>query len=276
MHEKPIPVEAETTMQRAAGRSHFQIQRDVIYALLLLELSSRFGKSRGGFFWAMVEPVAHLLVPVLIFTFIRVRLIPGVEYPVFLVYGFLPFLLFKVICLQIVNGMNAAKGLLAYRQVLLMDVFIAKAIAYAVIQAIVFTIVLTALALFGFEVLPPRPVEFAAVLALTVIFAFGLGLILAAITSLVPDARSMVSIMFMPLYFVSGILFPVTRFPDEWMRIMAINPVLHLVELSRSMGVESYEPFKYLSLAYPVTLAFTLTIIGLMLYRLRYLARVTS
>ncbi len=263
-------------MDRTTTRSHFQIQRDVIYALLLRELSSRFGKSRGGFFWAMIEPVAHLLVPVLIFTFIRVRLIPGVEYPVFLVYGFLPFLLFKVICLQIVNGMNAAKGLLAYRQVLLMDVFIAKAIAYAVIQAIVFTIVLTALALFGFEVLPPRPVEFAAVLALTVIFAFGLGLVLAAITSLVPDARSMVSIMFMPLYFVSGILFPVTRFPDEWMRIMAINPVLHLVELSRSMGVESYDPFKYLSLAYPVTLAFTLTIIGLMLYRLRYLARVTS
>ena len=57
---------------------------------------------------------------------------------------------------------------------------------------------------------------------------------------------------------------------------MAINPVLHVVELTRSMGVEGYEPFKYLSLAYPVTLAFTLTAIGLMLYRLRYLAKVTS
>ena len=262
-------------MHRTNARSHFQIQRDVIYALLLRELSSRFGKSRGGFFWVMVEPVAHLLVPVFIFTFIRQRLVPGVEYPVFLVYGFLPFLLFKVICLQMVNGVNAVKGLLAYRQVLLMDVFIAKAMAYAVIQAIVFAIVLTGLAMFGFEVLPPRPVEFAAILALTVMFGFGLGLVLAAVTSLVPDARSVVSIMFMPLYFISGILFPVTRFPDEWMRVLAINPVLHLVELSRSMGVEGYESFKYLSLVYPVTLAFTLTVIGLMLYRLRYLARVT-
>ena len=262
-------------MQNSIRRSHFQIQRDVIYALLLRELSSRFGKSRGGFFWALVEPVAHLLVPVFVFAFIRQRLLPGVEYPVFLVYGFLPFLLFKSICLQMVNGINATKGLLAYRQVLLLDVFIAKAIAHAVIQAIVFTIVLTGLAMFGFEVLPPRPVEFAAVLALTVMFAFGLGMVLAAVTSLVPDARSLVSIMFMPLYFISGILFPVTRFPDEWMRLLAINPVLHLVELSRSMGVEGDEPFKYLSLAYPVTLAVTLTIIGLMLYRLRFLARVT-
>jgi capsular polysaccharide transport system permease protein len=263
-------------MHQTNARSHFQIQRDVIYALLLRELSSSFGKSRSGFFWAMVEPVAHLLVPVLIFSFIRVRLIPGVEYPVFLVYGFLPFLLFKVICLQMVNGLNAAKGLLAYRQVLLMDVFIAKAIAYAVIQAIVFAIVLTGLAMFGFEVLPPRPVEFVAVLALTVIFAFGLGLVLAAVTSLVPDARAMVSIMFMPLYFISGILFPVTRFPDEWVRWMAINPILHFAELSRAASLDGYDPMKYTSIAYPVALALVLTIVGLMLYRLRYLARVTQ
>jgi capsular polysaccharide transport system permease protein len=118
-------------------------------------------------------------------------------------------------------------------------------------------------------------VELAAVLALTVMFGYGLGLVLAAVTSLIPDARSLVTIMFMPLYFISGILFPVTRFPDEWMQVLAINPVLHLVELTRLMGVEGYEPFKYLSLMYPVALAFTLTAIGLMLYRLRFLARVT-
>lgn len=263
-------------MNRAATRTHLQIQRDVIYALLLREISSQFGKSRGGFFWVLVEPVAHLLVPILIFGFIRQRLMPGVEYPVFLVYGFLPFLLFKGICLQIVDGTNAGQGLLSYRQVLLMDVFIAKALALCVIQSVVFIIVLTGLAMFGYDVLPPRPVELGAVLALTAVLAFGLGLLFAAIASIVPDARAVIRVMFMPLYFVSGILFPVTRFPDQWVQVMAVNPVLHLVELTRVMGVERYEPMKYLSVAYPVALAIGATIIGLMLYRLRYLARVTS
>src|SRR5690554_7970604 len=94
-------------------RSPYRIQRDVLYALLLLELSSRFGKSRGGFLWVLVEPIAHLLVPILIFTYIRARAVPGVEYPVFLVYNFLPFLLFKAICLQIIDGTNANQGLLS-------------------------------------------------------------------------------------------------------------------------------------------------------------------
>lgn len=263
-------------MPRTRTRSQFQIQRDVIYALLLRELSSRFGKSRGGFLWVLVEPIAHLLVPVIMFGFIRHRMLPGIEYPVFLVYGFLPFLFFKAICMQIINGVNAGKGLLSYRQVLLMDVFIAKALAYSVIQAIVFTIVLTGLGMFDYAVLPPRPVELAGLLALTAMFGFGLGVVLAAVVSLIPDARPVIQVMFMPLYFISGILFPVTRFSDQWVQWLALNPILHLVELSRVMAVPGYEPMRYTNLLYPLGLALVLTVVGLMLYRLRYLARVTQ
>lgn len=263
-------------MQQTATRSHFQIQRDVIYALLVRELSSRFGRSRGGFIWVMVEPIAHILVPVITFGFIRQRMLPGVEYPIFLIYGFIPFLLFKSISLQIIDGVNAAKGLLAYRQVLLMDVFIARALAYTVIQSIVYVIVFSGLALLGFDVLPAHPVEFAGVIALTVVFSFGLGVVFAALASVVPDSRSVIRVIFMPLYFISGILFPVTRFPDSWVKLMAINPVLHLVELSRSMALDGYVPMKYTSIAYPVALALGLTLVGLMLYRLRYLTKVTQ
>ena len=257
-------------------RSPFQIQRDVIYALLLRELAARFGKSRGGYLWVLVEPMAHLLIPIMIFGFLRERMLPGVEYPVFLVYGFLPFLLFKAICLQIVNGVQSNQGLLSYRQVFLLDVFVAKALAYSAIEAIVFLIVLAGLAMLGFSVLPARPAELGVVLVLTVGMAFGLGLLFAALASLIPDMRSVVKVIFLPLYFISGILFPVTRFPDDWVQWMAINPVLHLVELTRLSGLEEYRPMPYLSLEYPVALTLVTIVIGLMLYRLRTLARVTG
>ena len=263
-------------MQPNTARSHFQIQRDVIYALLVRELSSRFGKSRGGFIWVLVEPVAHLLVPVFVIGFIKQRIVPGVEFPVYLVYGFLPFLFFKSICLQIVDGVNSAQGLMSYRPVWLMDVFVAKALAFAVIELVVFVVVLTGLGMLGFDVLPARPLELAAVLLLSASLAFGLGVIFAAITSLIPDMRSVIRILFMPLYFASGILFPVTRFPDDWVQLLAFNPVLHLVELTRAMALSGYEPMKYTTALYPVALALGSTVVGLMLYRLRYLAKVTQ
>lgn len=257
-------------------RTAFQIQRDVIYALLLREVGSRFGKSRVGFLWVMAEPVAHLVFPILIFGFLLDRVMPGgVDYPIFLVYGFLPFLFFKTICLQTMDGVSTNRGLLSYRQITLMDVFVAKALAYCAIESMVFAIVLAGLAILEFQVLPAYPIEFAGALVLTVTLAFGLGLLFAATASVVPDSKSIFRILFLPLYFASGVLFPVTRFPDEWVDLLALNPVLHLLELSRYAAIEHYEPIRQLNVLYPTSLALITNLMGLAMYRLRYLSRVT-
>jgi len=257
------------------ARTAFQIQRDVIYALLLREMASRFGKTRVGFFWVLLEPVAHLVFPIFMFSYIRHRIVPGIDYPVFLAYGFLPFLMFKAICLQTMDGTRTNRGLLAYRQILLMDVFVAKMLAHCVIQAIVFLVVLTGLAMLGFDVLPPFPLEFGAALVLAIALAFGLGMLFAALTSVAPDARAIIRILFMPLYFASGILFPITRFSNEIVDWLALNPVLHLVELTRLYAVEGYEPMRQLNVMYPLSLALVSLFGGLALYRLRFLSRVT-
>jgi capsular polysaccharide transport system permease protein len=257
-------------------RSGFQIQRDVVYALVLREVGSRFGKSRVGFLWVLIEPVAHLVFPVVLFGFILERALPGLEYPVFLVYGFLPFLLFKTICMQTMDGVSANRGLLSYRQVLLMDVFVAKVVAHCAIEAIVFGVVLTGLAMFDQHVLPPAPIEFAGTLLLSVALGFGLGLLFAALSSIVPDARSVIRILFVPLYFLSSVLFPISRFPDRWIDVLAWNPVLHLVEMSRGAAVDYYRPMHQLSVLYPLSIAAVSLFLGLAMYRLRYLSRVTT
>jgi len=256
-------------------RTAFQIQRDVIYALLLRELIARFGKSRVGLMWVLIEPVAHLVFPILIFGFVRERVVPGIEYPVFLAYGFLPFLLFKTICLQTMDGTAASRGVLSYRQVLLMDVFVAKMLAYCAIESVVFITVLSGLAMFGFDVLPQHPVELAGTLVLTVLLAFGLGMLFAAMSSVVPDAKSVIRVLFIPLYFLSGVLFPLSRLKEEWVDWIALNPVAHLVDMSRLAGVAHHEPMRQLSIGYPLALAVITLFIGLALYRLRYLSRVT-
>ena len=257
-------------------RSSFQIQRDVIYALVLREVGARLGKSRVGLLWVMIEPVAHLLFPVILFGVFLERTLPGgVKYPVFLVYGFLPFLLFKTICLQTMEGVSANKALLSYRQITLMDVFVARVIANCAIEAMVFGIVLFGLGMFEFDVLPSYPIEFVGALALTVAVAFGLGLLFAAIGSMIPDAKSLIRVLFIPLYFASGVLFPITRFPDSLVDPLSLNPVLHLVELSRSAAIEQYQPMHQMNALYPLALALTANFLGLAMYRLRYLSRVT-
>jgi capsular polysaccharide transport system permease protein len=257
-------------------RTPLQIQRDVIYALLLREVGSRVGRTRVGLFWALLEPAAHVAIPVALFGLLLGRSWLGVEYPVLLVYGLMPFVLFKTICLQTMEGTATSRALLSYRQVLLMDVFIARALACCAIEAVVFALILAALAMLGYDVLAARPLELAATLALTVVLAFGLGLLFAALASFMPDAKAVIRLLFAPLYLASGVLFPVSRLPDAWVQWLAFNPVLHLVELARVGGLEHYVPMRYLSTGFPVALALGAVFAGLALYRLRQLARVTA
>ena len=53
------PREKLASCMSSGARTSFQIQRDVVYALLLREIASRFGKSRVGFLWVLLEPIAH-------------------------------------------------------------------------------------------------------------------------------------------------------------------------------------------------------------------------
>ncbi len=262
--------------QAAPARNAVQIQRDVIYALLLREVGSRLGKSRVGLIWVLIEPVAHLVFPIVMFGFVLQRAVSGLEYPVFLVYGFIPFLLFKTICIQTMDGTSANRGLLSYRQVLLMDVFVAKVLATCAIETIVFSVVLVGLSMFDQHVLPPAPIALLATLLLTVGLAFSLGLLFAALCSVVPDAKALIRTLFIPLYFVSGVLFPISRFPDVWVDYFALNPVLHVVEMSRAAAVAHYEPMRQLNIMYPLSLTAVALFFGLAMYRLRYLSRVTT
>lgn len=256
-------------------RSPFRIQRDVIYALVLREMGAQFGRSRVGLLWTLLEPVAHLLYPILLFGFALERTLTGIDYPVFLIYGFLPFQLFRKVCMQTMDGTNANRGLLSYRQVMLMDVFIARLLTVCAIEAMVFGTVIAGLGLWGLNAVPVRPLELAGVLALTLTMAFGLGLLFAALVSVMPDSKAFLRVLFIPLYFLSGVLFPVSRFPDEWVQLLALNPVLHLVELTRAAAVAHYEPMRHVSVVYPLGVAMLSLCVGLALYRLRILSRVT-
>lgn len=264
-------------MQPIEIRAPYQIQKDVLYALLLREFSARFGKSRVGFFWALIEPIAHVAFPVIMFGFVIDRHVTGYEYPVFLLYGLLPYFLFRAISMQTMDGVNTSRGLLSYRPVHLIDVLFTKAIFTLALEAALFLVIGVGLTIFGgYDLVPGRPIEWMLLLGGVSAFALGFGMVLAAIASFIPDARAVIKVLFLPLYFASGVVFPVGRFPPEVTGILAWNPVLHWVEASRELGLPKYEAMKELSYGMIFFSAAISLFIGLALYRLRRLSRVTT
>jgi capsular polysaccharide transport system permease protein len=264
-------------MQPIEIRSPYQVQKDVLYALLLREFSARFGRSRVGFFWVLIEPIAHVAFPVAMFGFVIDRHVTGYEYPVFLLYGLLPYFLFRSICIQTMEGVNTSRGLLSYRPVHLIDVIFTKAVFTLGLESMLFGIIALVLSIFfGYHLMPGQPVEWLGLMAGIVIFGLGMGMIFAAVVSLIPDARSVIRVLFMPLYLASGIILPVSRFPPDIVEILAWNPLLHWVEASRDLGLAHYRPMQQLSYEVVFFTAAGTLFIGLALYRLRRLNRVTT
>jgi capsular polysaccharide transport system permease protein len=263
-------------MQPIDLRSPYQIQKDVLYALLLREFSARFGRSRVGFFWVLIEPIAHVAFPVAMFGFVLDRHVTGYEYPVFLLYGLLPYFLFRSICMQTMEGVNASRGLLSYRPVHLIDLIFTKAIFTLALESTLFLIIGLVLTFFGYDLVPALPIEWIGLMLGVSMFALGLGMIFAAISSFIPDARSVIRVSFLPLYLLSGVILPVSRFPPEWVDILATNPLLHWIEASRQFGLMHYRPIDQLSYEVVFFSVFVTMFFGLALYRLRHLSRVTA
>ena len=121
-------------------RTPWEIQRSVIYALLIRELKTRMGGKWLGAFWAFGQPLAHVMFMDFMLETVRGRVMANVDFSVFLVTGVIPFALFKNLSLRLMGAVEANRGLFAYRQVKPMDAFLSRALLEIVISATVFVL----------------------------------------------------------------------------------------------------------------------------------------
>lgn len=106
-----------------------------------------------------------------------------------------------------------------------------------------------------------------AVSASLVALGGSLGLVLAVLTFDRPKVRSMVGLIFLPLYICSGVIFAVHNLPSEFREYLLWNPILHLIELSRGYFIPNYKPLDGTNLRYPLAITLVLSALGLSLYR---------
>lgn len=255
----------------AQQRSPWTIQKSVVSALILRELKTRFGANRLGYIWVPLEPALHLVFLIVVFTFVRQRVRPGVEFPVFLVVGVIAFLLFRNIALRTMESAESNKALFAYRQIKPMDTFIARVIFESALSIVVAVMTLFFLGVFGYSVLPASPLEFFGLHVLIVLFSLGLGSTLCVLVDVLPETRLFVRIIFMPLYLISGIVFPLSMVPPSLLPWLMWNPMLHFIELARGMFFPDYPILPGVSLPFVLIVTFVSLYIGLRLYFARRL-----
>jgi len=253
-------------------RQSFKIFQAVVFSLVLREVRGRFSKNRLGAFWFVFEPLAHIAVLMTIYTVIKGRIIPGMDVAEFLATGIVPFLLFKNISLKGMEAVSANQGLFAYRQIKPFDCIVARAIVEFSMMTCVYVLLLFILKMWGgAEISIAHPLEWIAMMVCGIALSFGLGLIFCVIGEAMPEIKTFIRLLFLPLYFLSGIIIPIWHLQPSILKWMTWNPFLHIIDSLRAAVFEYYPENLFIIPNYAIAVSLVTLFLGVALYRARRL-----
>ncbi|HSQ91006.1 MAG TPA: hypothetical protein VLM19_02395, partial [Nitrospiraceae bacterium] len=123
-------------------------------ALFLREAVARLSAGRAAWVWILLEPVVHLVFIIVLFGFVLQRVVPGIDFSLFIATGILGFILAKNTATRSKEAINANDTLFTYRQVFPVDTVLVRAALEGLLFLITALFLFTGLGLFGYEVFP--------------------------------------------------------------------------------------------------------------------------
>lgn len=244
------------------ARRHKSVR--TIIALMLREMSTSYGRSAGGYLWAVLEPIGVIVILSFGFSLLLRAPAVGDNFPLFYASGYLPFALYLNVSNKVATSIRFSKPLLAYPAVTFMDAILARLLLESLTQVMVFAVVVTGIHL----IFDLRSAIDVPVLVLALALAAGLGLGIGALNCYLMNTfgvwERVWSIINRPMFLLSGVFFTYEAMPAFARDYLWFNPVLQVVGLTRDGIFVTYDA-GYVSVAYIAGIAMVCGVFGLLL-----------
>lgn len=237
----------------------------VLTAMMLRETKTRFGRSKFGYVWALIEPAAYVCIFVVVRNVSQEHIPFGQDLALFVVSGMLTFRMFSAIATRGLSAITANKALLAYPPVKPLDVIAARVVLETLTMYVIWVIFLCILSLAAEHKVIVNYARFAEAMAGLTFLSIAVGTFNGALSVILPSWERVWSIVRLPLLLLSGIFYVPVQMPPLIQSVIAWNPVLHCVEWIRTGTYMTYEPM--LSIPYVLTFGGVALCLGLILER---------
>ena len=222
-----------------------RIQMNVLGALMMRDLHTRFGRQNLGFVWLFVEP-ALLGVFVAVIRVLRDRVLPGgVNIVAFAVIGYVIYYVFRTIVGRAATAAEQNDALLWHARVTLEDIMIARTILEGAAVMVATTIFLVAIGLY-YGIWPTSWVQMGIGIIMMSLLAHGVGMIALALTRF---GVSTIDRIVHPLLYVSivftGVFYMVWWMPPQMQSVILLLPFVHVFEYVREGQFGPGQPYHY-------------------------------
>lgn len=236
----------------------------VIAALMMREMITRYGRSTGGYIWALIEPLGMILILSVVFSLVIRQPSLGDSFPLFYATGYLPFTFYAELSQFASAAVVMNKPLLNYPRVTPIDAILARFLLQFITLAVASILILSAIIIYE-DI--HAIYDFGAILtavALAAVLGLGVGVINTVIIAYVPTYENVWKIVNRPMFLISGVFFTYEDLPPTIREVLWYNPVIHVVGLMRRGFFSTYDA-NYVSILYVGAISMVLVSLGLFL-----------
>lgn len=243
-------------------RRSWAIQRRVIWALVLREMLTRYGRHNIGFLWLFVEPMLFTLGVTAMWT--ALRSVHGSDLPIvaFAITGYSSVLLWRNMTSRCIGALGPNLSLLYHRNVRPMDIYAARLLLEAAGATMSFVFLVVLFGFIGWLQMPEDILQVIAGWVMLAWFGCSLALFLGALSEqseIVEKLWQPVSYLLFPL---SGAAFLVDALPKPAQDAVLWLPMVHGTEFLRE-GYFGSRMTAHYDLTYMLICNLGLTIFGL-------------
>jgi capsular polysaccharide transport system permease protein len=245
----------------------WDFQLRVLKALMLRELTTRFGRENIGFLWMMVEPLLFAVLVGLLWRAIKGPFEYGVDIIAFVVSGYIPLVLFRSSVSRAVSSFAANSSLLYHRQIKVLDLILVRFAIELIGHSMAYLFVVITLYQFGFF---PWPYDLSYVLlgwGYYAIFTFAAVLVIAPLSEMSDVIEKLIPVTTYLMVPFSGTFYIVGSLYEDVATVVLYSPPVHGMEMMR-YGVFGPSIDPQYDYVYPLAVSLPLILLGLIMTRI--------
>lgn len=216
-------------------------QRNVMSAVILRDMRTRFFNHGLGFIVVPLWPLVHMGVLIIIHAVAGRGSSPyGESTALFYATGLVPTLTFMYVSRYMGFSLVSNRPMIAFPAVKVLDVMIGRAVLEVISAFITLSLIIIILWILGQNPFPFNIERAVSAYLATVFLAFGCGTLVGVATMFFPIVVTVYQLTLICLYISSGTMFVASNLPDKLAVPLSYNPVLECVEWMRTAYYETY------------------------------------
>lgn len=244
----------------------WSVQVRVIQALMIRELTTRFGRENIGFLWVMVEPLLFAGLVAIVWRFMKGPEEHGISVVAFVVTGYIPIVLFRQGVSRSISIFVANSSLLYHRQVKITDFVFVRFIIELIGGMMAYLFIATILILFDAFPVPADIGLFLVGWALYALFTLSLCFIIAPLSEKSEILEKLMPVTTYIMLPFSG-MFTMNSWLTPTMReYLMLSPFVNAMEIMRK-GIWGDRVTAYYDIWNPLICSAVAMLIGLALCR---------